>query len=691
MLELDEEEDDAPEPEWMQMTNEAPANTTEEDTAGTDEGAPPVFEEPKVAVHAAPTADVEMSEPAEDTEPASKQADDWSGEAASELPADDGMQTQWEEQAPEGGAKLPSTAVAAASDDIKPSAPTSWSEVEAKLNWMEDDSADPVADAEPAEVPVSAPTPPAPTAGTKRPAPAKVDTAPAAKKAKETAPKKLSPEEVVQLWAEEESAEEVLEKLPAAVKTKVQTLSKRLTFKTAAYQALLQADPKDALVVLQALSMREKVKDPTNFVVGSLSKMLEKRGIAAPPGAPPKKAVAQPPTDAQPEAQAAEAKPTKIVRSKSGSQAPPKPAEAEVPKARVAAAPKAGTAPVPRSAQAAAAGKNAAAAALQAAARAALQAEATAGADDTPKPPVEKPPTAAPMCPPAQPPKGAAAAAGAEPAGKKVTPRAKAGNVKPPAQTEPPSNGAAEKWGFTKDTEEEAAAEEEEFAWPDDPEDVPAKPATTETKATEKPPAAGDKPETKPTDENEETTEKWGASAGAVAAAAGGWEETTGDTGAWGGNWAQQADGSWQKVGGAAWPAQAQVAARSGVWGGKPQPPRIGQNAPAAPKADAAPKKKWTLNSAAVKGRPGAPPQKRDGLEFEQEAVQEKLLELNDSGVFKPKIPFDDAALSSLLQIDAGSALDILADAEQQGAKCRMPSLFVQQQVLKVRTAAKGK
>jgi len=73
----------------------------------------------------------------------------------------------------------------------------------------------------------------------------------------------------------------------------------------------------------------------------------------------------------------------------------------------------------------------------------------------------------------------------------------------------------------------------------------------------------------------------------------------------------------------------------------------------------------------------GRPPVVRQGLEFEQIMVQEKLQCLNKIGVWTGPHPLDEAALASLLRIDFGRAMEILEDVEDQGAEIKNPSSFV--------------
>merc|ERR1712216_1072124 len=61
----------------------------------------------------------------------------------------------------------------------------------------------------------------------------------------------------------------------------------------------------------------------------------------------------------------------------------------------------------------------------------------------------------------------------------------------------------------------------------------------------------------------------------------------------------------------------------------------------------------------------GKAPVMRQGLEFEQQAVQAKLKSLNTVGLWQGPHPLDEAALASLLSIDAGRALEILDEAEE--------------------------
>mmetsp|Transcript_13643 Transcript_13643/g.25819 ORF Transcript_13643/g.25819 Transcript_13643/m.25819 type:complete len:543 (-) Transcript_13643:16-1644(-) len=78
--------------------------------------------------------------------------------------------------------------------------------------------------------------------------------------------------------AEEDPEEEkLMSKLPTSMLQKVRGLRKRLELKAPALKALANCDQKDGLIVLQALGMRDKVEDPTRFIVVSLRKKEEMR------------------------------------------------------------------------------------------------------------------------------------------------------------------------------------------------------------------------------------------------------------------------------------------------------------------------------------------------------------------------------------------------------------------------------
>lgn len=73
----------------------------------------------------------------------------------------------------------------------------------------------------------------------------------------------------------------------------------------------------------------------------------------------------------------------------------------------------------------------------------------------------------------------------------------------------------------------------------------------------------------------------------------------------------------------------------------------------------------------------GKAPVIRQGLEFEQLAVQAKLQSLNKLDLWTGVHPLDEAALAALLRIDSGRAHEILDEAEEKGAELKNPSVFV--------------
>mmetsp|Transcript_68197 Transcript_68197/g.121578 ORF Transcript_68197/g.121578 Transcript_68197/m.121578 type:complete len:660 (-) Transcript_68197:98-2077(-) len=657
-LDLDDEED-APEPEWMQIVTEAPAKVQEEAAAGEDEGESKVAEDPgqetaaaekplvdeaglkefaasemmleetvtEVVVTETVTEEVTMEE-AVDVAAVKEATGQAVAAALDALLASPGLAMEEEATVNEPVLKDDKAAVDAASvkgavvaEELEDSAMGETAAQEAPADeapwedtWEADDTAMSLSK-------------PVPAAGVKRPAPAETrpEAAPAAKRAREAEVKAAAIPPL----------EKLLEQLPNAVRAKFQMLSKRMMLKAEAAQALVQADPKDGQVVLQALASREKVADPTRFVVGSLRKRAEMKAAAG---------TSEKPAQGQPAMEAGGPKPPKAIgRSKSGSLAgpmPPAPASAGVPKAKVAKVSKASS-----------------------------QAGPPQEADEeAPRPP--------PAAPPRRPPPQRTPAGGPKTevspsvmndfvrsppsaASRPAAPQKKKEQPKAPAvpSTDAADAGAEDKKPSTAPEKPTAAAAGKKSTGASFQKESSDFPAEWEEEEEERPWGKKQTEEERP----------WGKKTGA--------------------SWDKQGGSSWDKSAGGSWNKQS--------WG-QPELPRIrsatGAAYSAAPppkQPEGPPKKKWTMSSPVVAGRPGAPPSKREGLEFEQEAVQEKLMALNTTGVWKAKVPFDDAALSALLKIDAGSALDILADAEGQGAKCRMPSLFVQQQALKVRMASK--
>mmetsp|Transcript_109727 Transcript_109727/g.354265 ORF Transcript_109727/g.354265 Transcript_109727/m.354265 type:complete len:616 (+) Transcript_109727:60-1907(+) len=112
---------------------------------------------------------------------------------------------------------------------------------------------------------------------------------------------------------------------------------------------------------------------------------------------------------------------------------------------------------------------------------------------------------------------------------------------------------------------------------------------------------------------------------------------------------------------------------------------------PAVAKALAA-KPPVTKASVGVKA-PGAgkPPQQRNGLEFEQMALQAKLLAMNKQGIWPSPHALDEATLAALLNMDEPHrGIEILEEAEDQGTNIKDPSQFVQKLIAEEMTARAG-
>lgn len=79
----------------------------------------------------------------------------------------------------------------------------------------------------------------------------------------------------------------------------------------------------------------------------------------------------------------------------------------------------------------------------------------------------------------------------------------------------------------------------------------------------------------------------------------------------------------------------------------------------------------------------GQKPVHRPNLEFMQDCVQGKLLQLNAMGLWRGlgAHPFDEAALDALLSINPDRALEILSEAEEKGGALLNPSGFVRSAV----------
>lgn len=116
--------------------------------------------------------------------------------------------------------------------------------------------------------------------------------------------------------------------------------------------------------------------------------------------------------------------------------------------------------------------------------------------------------------------------------------------------------------------------------------------------------------------------------------------------------------------------------------------------APAITKAPVA--KTPAVVSAAAKAaqKPRLPPQKREGLEFEQMAAQAKLFSLNSQKIWPGADPLDESALAALLKVEPARALEILDEAEEKGLAGTLqdPSAFARRAVaLELQTQAKAK
>eukprot|EP00927_Polykrikos_kofoidii_P041254 TRINITY_DN3517_c0_g1_i1.p1 TRINITY_DN3517_c0_g1~~TRINITY_DN3517_c0_g1_i1.p1 ORF type:complete len:678 (-),score=174.06 TRINITY_DN3517_c0_g1_i1:69-2102(-) len=70
----------------------------------------------------------------------------------------------------------------------------------------------------------------------------------------------------------------------------------------------------------------------------------------------------------------------------------------------------------------------------------------------------------------------------------------------------------------------------------------------------------------------------------------------------------------------------------------------------------------------------GKPPKIREGLDWQQDAVQSKVLAMNKSGCWEGEHPLDEAVLSGLLRILEDRAFEILQDIEEEGSACKEPS-----------------
>jgi len=82
----------------------------------------------------------------------------------------------------------------------------------------------------------------------------------------------------------------------------------------------------------------------------------------------------------------------------------------------------------------------------------------------------------------------------------------------------------------------------------------------------------------------------------------------------------------------------------------------------------------------------GKPPQPRTDLEFEEMMLQSKLIAMNKQGIWPATHPLDEATLAWVLKMgDPQRAMEILDEAEQEGAELEDPAAWVQS---KVRTEA---
>eukprot|EP00927_Polykrikos_kofoidii_P061685 TRINITY_DN56519_c0_g1_i1.p1 TRINITY_DN56519_c0_g1~~TRINITY_DN56519_c0_g1_i1.p1 ORF type:complete len:636 (-),score=183.31 TRINITY_DN56519_c0_g1_i1:289-2196(-) len=72
----------------------------------------------------------------------------------------------------------------------------------------------------------------------------------------------------------------------------------------------------------------------------------------------------------------------------------------------------------------------------------------------------------------------------------------------------------------------------------------------------------------------------------------------------------------------------------------------------------------------------GKPPKPRTGLVWELDAVQSKVLEVNDLGLWEGDM-LDDAVLDAILRIEAARGFEILEEVEELGAKVSNPSKYV--------------
>lgn len=85
----------------------------------------------------------------------------------------------------------------------------------------------------------------------------------------------------------------------------------------------------------------------------------------------------------------------------------------------------------------------------------------------------------------------------------------------------------------------------------------------------------------------------------------------------------------------------------------------------------------------AMQKKERVPPKPREGLDFEQLAVQVKLQSLNKQQIWPGPHPLDEPALAALLRMNAFRAMEILEEAEEKGTAKSLtdPSAFVRRAV----------
>lgn len=85
----------------------------------------------------------------------------------------------------------------------------------------------------------------------------------------------------------------------------------------------------------------------------------------------------------------------------------------------------------------------------------------------------------------------------------------------------------------------------------------------------------------------------------------------------------------------------------------------------------------------AVVAKARLPPKMREGLDFEQLALQSKVQTLNKQQIWQGPHPLDESAYAALLRIDALRGMEILEECEEKGTEGSLkdPSAFVRRAV----------